>query len=572
MSANTEALYGRLGSFRRVPKHSMERLTKMVRIAMVAGASMLAATLAHAVDDSMAVSPASNRPIIAAPVIKTSQGALRGSEHGVVDVYQAIPYGAPPIGDLRWRAPQPAPAWDGVRDATLPANACVQAATFWRPGNAASWNENCLYLNVWKPRHVEAHLPVIVWFHGGGWINGASNDMQPVQIVSHGNIVVTVDYRLGALGYLSLPSLDTESADGQSSGNYGDLDKILALQWVRQNIGAFGGDANNVTIGGQSAGAGSVCWLLASPSAAGLFNRAVIESIGDCAVISHDTAAAHGKTFAEAIGCADPATALACLRNKSPAEIIEAQAKTNLTWRPVTGGAAQPVPVLDAFRSGKFNRVPVLVGNVRHETRVFVYEGNDMIRQPLTADGYQSAVRSQQGDKADRVLAEYPVSAYPAPGVALAAVQTDSRFACGSVPVEAALSNWVPTYTYEFRDDTAPHTPYMVVPPSFEIGAAHTSEMQYIWRGDATTPVSSGQSSGFLPLSVAQTRLSHMMMRYWASFARLGDPNTPSQATWPRYDEAKTQRLGLLSGGATEIITGDAYAKEHHCDFWASMK
>jgi para-nitrobenzyl esterase len=130
----------------------------------------------------------------------------------------------------------------------------------------------------------------------------------------------------------------------------------------------------------------------------------------------------------------------------------------------------------------------------------------------------------------------------------------------------------VPTYTYEFRDDTAPHTPYMVVPPSFEIGAAHTSEMQYIWRGDATTPVSSGQSSGFLPLTAAQTRLSHMMMRYWASFARAGAPNTPLQPAWPRYDETKTQRLGLLPGGATEIITGDAYAKEHHCGFWASLQ
>ncbi|MGA3251971.1 MAG: carboxylesterase family protein, partial [Paraburkholderia sp.] len=515
------------GAFAKVIRHG---------IAMVVGALMLAAIPAHAADGSTA--------IIAAPVVTTTDGALRGSEHGIVDVYQGIPYAAPPVGDGRWRAPQPAAAWAGVRDATQPANACVQSATFWRPGNAASWNEDCLYLNVWKPRHVDAHLPVIVWFHGGGWINGASNDMQPVQIVARGNIVVTVDYRLGALGYLSLPGLDTESGDGQSSGNYGDLDKVHALQWIKQNIGAFGGDAGNVTIGGQSAGAGSVCWLLASPAAAGLFNRAVIESIGDCAIVSHDTATTRGKSFADAIGCTDPATQVACLRKKSPAEIIDAQAKTNLNWRPVTGGAAQPLPVLDAFHSGKFNRVPVLVGNVRHETRVFVYEGNDMIRQPLTADGYQSTVRAQQGDKAERVLTEYPLAAYPSPAVALAAVQTDSSFACGSVPVEDALSAWVPTYTYEFRDETAPHTPYMVVPPSFEIGAAHTSEMQYIWRGDATTPISSGQSSGWLPLTHEQAKLSQMMMRYWASFARNGDPNTPSQPNWPRYDAAKTQRLG----------------------------
>jgi para-nitrobenzyl esterase len=569
MSNDTNAFRARLSSNSRGPLGNF--LTRCVAIvshvacvACVACTLMLAVTATQAAGNSTATAEA--------VVIKTSEGALRGSTHGIVDVYQGIPYAAPPVGDMRWRAPQPAIAWTGVRDATQPGNACVQAAVFWRPGNAASWNEDCLYLNVWKPRHVDARLPVIVWFHGGGWINGASTDMQPVQIVSHGNIVVTVDYRLGALGYLSLPALDTESSDGQSSGDYGDLDKIRALQWVKQNIGAFGGDANNVTIGGQSAGAGSVCWLLASPAAAGLFNRAVIESIGDCAIISHDTAAAHGKSFAEAIGCADPASQLACLRQKTPAQIIDAQAKTNLNWRPVVGGEAQPVPVLDAFHSGKFNRVPVLVGNVRHETRVFVYEGNDMIRQPVTPETYVSNVRTMEGDKADRVLNEYPLSAYPAPGVALAAVQTDSRFACGSVPVEDALSAWVPTYTYEFRDETAPHTPYMVITPSFEIGAAHSSELQYIWRGDASTPVSAGQSSGYLPLTSAQTKLSHMMMNYWASFARAGDPNTASQPNWPRYDTTKTQRLGLLAGGATEIVSGDAYSNEHHCAFWASMQ
>ncbi|MGF6571437.1 para-nitrobenzyl esterase [Paraburkholderia sp. GAS333] len=542
------------------PARRLARTFLRQGIAAVCAWSMLTAWPAHAdnADD--------------AAVITTRAGALRGVEHGVVDVYQGIPYAAPPVGDLRWRAPQPAASWTGIRDATQPGNACVQSATFWRPGNGASWHEDCLNLNVWKPRHVDAHLPVIVWFHGGGWINGAGADMQPVQIASQGNIVVTVDYRLGALGYLALPALDAESSDRQSSGNYGDLDKISALKWVRQNIAAFGGDPDNVSIGGQSAGAGSVCWLLASPAAKGLFNRAIIESIGDCAIVSHDTATTRGKTFAEALGCTDPSTEIACLRRKSPADIIDAQVKTNLTWRPVTGGSAQPVPVLDAFRSGNFNRVPVLVGNVRHETRVFVYEGNDMVRQPLTPDGYRSSVQTQMGDKASRVLAEYPLNAYPSAGVALAAVQTDSRFACGSVPVADALSAWVPTYTYEFRDDTAPHTPYMVVPPSFEIGAAHSSELQYIWRGDAATPVSSGQSSGYLPLSPEQSRLSQMMQTYWASFARTGNPNTATQPDWPRYDTAKTQRLGLLPGGATDIITGDAYAKEHHCGFWAAMQ
>jgi para-nitrobenzyl esterase len=555
MSKDTEGLHSR--------KYSATQglLGKVLKqgVAIVVSTLMLTTTSVHALDTS--------KPARAAAIVKTSDGALQGLQHGILDIYQGIPYAAPPVGDLRWRAPQAGTAWTGVRDASQAASACVQSAINWRPGETASRNEDCLYLNVWKPRHVDTPLPVIVWFHGGSWINGAGADTQPGQIVSHGNIVVTVNYRLGALGYLSLPAFDSESADGQSSGNYGDLDKVRALQWIRQNIGAFGGDANNVTIGGQSAGAGSVCWLLASPAAAGLFNRAIIQSIGGCQMISHDAAAIRGKSFSESIGCADPATVAACLRKKSPAEIIDAQAQSNVLWRPVVGGATQPVPVLDAFRSGKFNRVPVLAGNTRHEARSFIYEGADLIRQPVTAETYAAFVHIERGDKADRVLAEYPVDTYPVPGAALAAVETDAIFACDSVPLEAALSQWVPTYTYEFRDETAPLTRHMIVPPSFAMGTAHSSELPYVWPGDASAPITS-VAVGF---TAAQTKLSQMMMRYWASFARAGDPNTPLQPDWPRYTAAKTQRLGLLSGGETEIITGDAYSKEHHCGFWASM-
>ena len=413
--------------------------------------------------------------------VQTAEGTLAGAWQPGYRLFEGIPYAEPPVGELRWQPPQSPHHWTGVRRALQPGDECVQQAIFWRPGSTASWHEDCLYLNVYAPAaEAGAKRPVLVWFHGGGWVNGAGTDVQPAWLTAEGNVVVTVNYRLGALGYLALPALDAESADKQSSGQYGDLDKIEALRWVQRNFAAFGGDPERVTIAGQSAGAGSVCWLMASPAAKGLFQRAVIQSIGDCVNIEHKEATQRGERFAQAIGCSDAAEMAACMRGKTPAEIIEAQVTTALSWRPVQGGAAQPVLAPAAFAAGDFNRVPVIIGNTRHETRAFVYEGNDLMKQPVTSTSFEAAVRKSQGANADRVLAEYPLSAAQAPGAALAAVQTDSGFACNSVPVVAALAKWTPTYAYEFRDETSPPRPYMNVPSSFPVAAGHTSDVPYV--------------------------------------------------------------------------------------------
>jgi para-nitrobenzyl esterase len=493
-------------------------------------------------------------------VVKTAQGKVRGVAQRAVRTFQGIPYAAPPVGVLRWQPPQPAANWSGVRAANKPGNECVQSAVFWRPGSAASWNEDCLYLNVWTPARAKNKLPVLVWFHGGGWVNGAGTDVMPARLTAAGNVVVTVNYRLGAMGYLSLPGLDAQSADGKSSGQYGDLDKIQALRWVQQNIAAFGGNAGKVTIAGQSAGAGSVCWLMASPPAANLFHRAVVESIGDCNEISHAEAATRGTSFATAIGCTDVATMVTCLRSKTPAEIIDAQATSNVAWRPVVGGSAQPIPVTQAFSTGAFNHVPVIMGNNRHETRAFVYEGNDLVRQPLTAATYEAQIRATYGAKADQVLAEYPVSAYGSAGLASAAVSTDSGFACPSIGVEDSLSAWVPTYTYEFRDETTPLRPYMVIPPSFPTGSMHTGEVPYIWQSTTATP-----------LTRTQLRLAKLMTSYWSRFAKAGTPNRRTLPTWPRYTTPNRLRITFLAGGRTAVINGSQYSTDHHCGFWATM-
>jgi para-nitrobenzyl esterase len=490
--------------------------------------------------------------------VQTTDGALAGLWQPGYRLFQGIPYAEPPVGKLRWRAPQAVQSWTGVRPALKPGNECVQQAIFWRPGSSASWQEDCLYLNVYAPAvETGAKHPVLVWFHGGGWVNGAGTDVQPTRLAQESNVVVTVNYRLGALGYLALPALDAESPDKQSSGQYGDLDKIEALRWLQTNISAFGGDPERLTIAGQSAGAGSVCWLMASPEAKGLFQRAVIQSIGNCFNVDHQEATQRGARFAQAIGCADAAGMAECLRSKSPAEIIDAQAASGIQWRPVQGGAAQPTLAPAAFVAGDFNRAPVIIGNTRHETRAFVYEGNDLVKQPVTAASFEAAVRKEQGANADRVLAAYPPASASAPGATLAAVGTDSRFACNAVPVIAALAKWTPVYAYEFRDETSPPRPYMVVPSSFPIAAGHTSDVPYVWQSETT-----------VPLTETQMALARNMLGLWSNFAAGGDPNGASLPSWPRYDPQAPQRIGFLAGGGAENISGEAYAEEHHCALW----
>jgi para-nitrobenzyl esterase len=491
--------------------------------------------------------------------VQTAEGMLAGVWQPGYRLFEGIPYAEPPVGYLRWRPPQSPHHWTGVRTATQPGDECVQQAIFWRPGSPASWHEDCLYLNVYTPADESGEKrPVLVWFHGGGWVNGAGTDVQPTWLTAEGNVLVTVNYRLGALGYLALPALDAESADKQSSGQYGDLDKIEALRWVQRNIAAFGGDPERVTIAGQSAGAGSVCWLMASPEAKGLFQRAVIQSIGDCANIDHKAATQRGARFAEAAGCGDATDMAECMRSKSPAQIIDTQIATSLPWRPVQGGGAQPMLAPAAFAAGEFNRVPVIIGNTRHEVRAFVYEGNDLTKQPVTPVSFETAVRKQQGANADRVLEAYPLTS--AAGVSLAAIGTDSGFACNAVPVVADLTKWVPTFAYEFRDETSPPRPYMNVPPSFPIGAGHTSDVPYVW-----------QSETVAPLTPTQMGLARIMLGFWSNFAASGDPNGASLPNWPRYDTQAARRVGFLTGGRTEEISADVYAREHHCALWDAL-
>jgi para-nitrobenzyl esterase len=466
--------------------------------------------------------------------------------------------------------PQPAASWSGVRDATHFGNRCVQGSG-WDPGyETPKLTEDCLYLNVYAPHTTRRHLAVMVWIHGGGFTGGAGQDTDPRKYVEHGNVVyVTINYRLGALGFLDLPQM--EQPDGP--GNFGLLDQQAALDWVQRNIGQFGGDPRNVTIAGQSAGGSSVCDQLASPTARGLFARAVIMS-GGCSMQTQAQGQAASAAFAQGIGCTDPETVLACLRGRNAAEILAAQQQYAV--RPALGGRAFPLDPAVAVQTGRFTRVPVMNGQVHDERNLSVFQLNDYLGHPVTAAQFESYVRTTYGTNADRILAAYPLSAYSSPGAALGRLQSDAA-SYGRRVLDDQLSRYVPTYAYEFAEEQTPQfaSIYLLQQKgeparSFPFGATHVDDLPYLWEYLGMT----------LPFTDDQLELSDQMIAYWSSFQRAGEPNAAYTPTWPRYhtdrptwmvlnacetDPASTQPPAACSQATT------AYAADHKFDLWSSV-
>ena len=528
---------------------SRPRIARLVVIA--AGLALAAAATGVGAAVSMAGPPSPAR------VVETTNGSVRGVVNDSYRVFNGIPYAQAPVGQLRWQAPQPASAWSGVRDGTQPGSDCVQTAVAWRPA-AASTDEDCLDLNVWTPTqaHDGSGLPVAVWFHGGGSVNAAGRDFLPTSMVRQGHmLVVTVNYRLGALGFLTLPQLDSVSG---SSGNYGLLDQTQSLRWVNDNIARFGGDPSRVMIAGQSAGASSVCALLASPKAAGLFSTAVVESGGTCSASPRAAAQQQDAAFVTALGCdaGDAAAVVACLRQKPPAEILNAQQHAG-TWGRVIEAGVLPLDPRDAFASGAFNHVPVLTGGTANEDRAFTYEQNDLINQPITAAGYVAMVQASYGADAAAVLAHYPLANYAVPGAAWSAVRTDSRHPCPELSIAASLSTAVSTYVFEFRDETAPLRPYELVPSSFSLATQHSAELPYLWGSNTMTPLTS-----------QQRQLSGDMIAYWAQFARTGTLDPRGLPSVPRYSSSTPHEVAFNSDGPALV---DDMATKHQCSFWAGQ-
>jgi para-nitrobenzyl esterase len=485
-------------------------------------------------------------------IVNAPAGDVQGLSVAGVGQFLGIPYAEPPVGELRWRPPQPAARWAQTLQATKFANTCPQPqrGVFAAP----SKTEDCLYLNVFTPAtgtNTEARLPVMVWFHGGGLFSGESNDYDGSKLASRGRVVVvTLNYRVGALGFFWHPAIN---AEGHPFANYGIMDEQLALRWVQANIGAFGGDPGNVTIFGQSGGGTAVMANLVSPLSKDLFHRAINQSGTRIGVTPPPTALKLGEEFAAMAGCTDQSPQ--CLRALSVDQVLAHQGGVLgvVPDFPAIDGTIITRTALDAYASGQFNRVPIMTGLVRDEQAFFLPEANT--KKPLTADDFMRYTVSFGAPHKDKLLAKYPLADYPSASLAEIAMAQGAK-ACTARLLDRTWSKFVPVYAYEFADRTAPsYFPDV----SYPMRAYHTAELQYLF------PRFRGGQGTSHPLSDTQERLSDLMVDYWTMFARAGTLDGGALPPWPRYSAEKDNVLVLdLPGPKTE----DNYGKANDCALW----
>ena len=492
------------------------------------------------------------------PVVSTDNGRIRGQADALVTSFKGIPFAAPPVGNLRWKAPAPAADWRGVRDATKFGGSCTQGSG-WDPGyEKVTLNEDCLYLNVYVPSNSKAKkLPVFVWNHGGGNTGGAGKDTNPDKFVTRSDVIfVTINYRLGAMGWLDTSALEKTNPDG-ATGNFGILDQQAALKWVQKNIRAFGGDRDNVTLAGQSAGASNTCAQLASPAAKGLLDRAVMQS-GGCSSRTPEAARTSGDQFAAELGCASAATQVNCLRSKSPAEVLAAQIKFRQSG-PVRGSAVLPIDPLALLKAGKLTKLPVIVGGVSDESQQSVFGSYDYLGNPITEAKLSSLISSTYPSGAAAVKAAYPASSYKSPTVAWGDVLSDQR-ACADLTLKERMASNTRTYAYEFAEQDGPaFTSIWRLNTDYPFGATHVNDLGYLWDYLGTA----------LPFSTDQVALSNQMISYWSSFADDGRPNVKYAPTWPQY--TSQGKLLQFKAPSAKVVARADISTAHNCALWDTV-
>lgn len=505
-------------------------------------------------------------------VVNTTAGPVRGVEAASADTYLGIPYAEAPVGDLRWRPPEPHLPWHSVLDATSFGRHCLQATAKSKQLNAS---EDCLFLNVYVPRRqlathhgrASAPFPVMVWIHGGANAVFASEEYDPTPLVEtdDGVIVVTLNYRLGPFGFLAHPALDTE---GHLAVNYGFLDQQLALKWVRENIARFGGDDHNITIFGESAGGLGVGVHLASPSAAGLFDKAIIES----GAYQLDTPSLQdseklGVAFADRMGCKNQTAK--CLRALQAATILAGSGESNAVNaafnQSTVDGQILRESLREAFEHGRINRVPILQGNNRDEGHQW---------PTWTTDGYRTELTDlakRLGTDPEQLLSVYSLQMYSSPSAAVGAAIGDLAFACSAQASNRMLSKWVPTYAYEFGDEGRGG-----------YGVSHGAEPRYLFivkrdledlkvdPADAQTKndkaVNEELDGGPDTLPAPSRRLSEAMRLAWITFAKDGKPNTPLTPKWPLVPEG----VEILNPSLPGALASSELADRHHCNLWSN--
>jgi para-nitrobenzyl esterase len=468
-------------------------------------------------------------PALADPggIVHTDRGPVVGTVTDTHRTFQAIPFAAPPVGELRWRDPQPVQRWTRPRDATRPAPRCAQPAYF----GQGSTSEDCLYLNVTTPRGHGRLRPVMVWLHGGAFALGGSDEFSALRLSTGADaVIVTVNYRLGVFGFFGYPGLE-------GSGAFGLADQLAALRWVQRNARAFGGDPNNVTLFGQSAGGISACGHLTSPLARGLFHRVILQS-GPCSypaiLASRRDVEAAGASVD--LGCSD----IDCLRRLP----VDTLFTVHITFsHPAYDTRVWPREPALALRGGQYYRIPVLLGTTRDEHTTLIVLSYP---QPIPPENYPAVLAEQFGaERVDSITARYPLNddADARPG--LASAITDGVWACPTARDARQLVQGTRVHAYEFADRTAPLL-LPIPPPPFEYLAYHGAELPYLFDYDTVA------------LNPAQQQLSEQMIRAWGDFAATADPG------WRNYPLVLS-----LAPGAIQPVD---YEAEHHCGFWSSMQ
>ena len=478
--------------------------------------------------------------------IKTETGLVQGAVEDGLTVYRGIPYAAPPVGNLRWRPPQPAPKWEGVRAATEYGRACMQTNAAIK--NLPAPSEDCLFVNVWTPAtSANQHLPVMVWIHGGGFTAGT-----PAEELYHGEwlakkgvIVVSVGYRLGVFGFLALPELSAESHH-HVSGNYGLLDLIAGLQWVQKNIAAFSGDPKHVTIFGESAGAIAVSQLCVSPLAKGLFEAAISESGGSFGPVRAgggpgenmqplDSAEKAGAAWAHSVG----ASSLAELR-KSPAEKLQAaaQRQRGISW-PIADGWLIPDDQYNLYEAGRYLDVPVLIGYNSDEGATF--------GAPASQEAYVQSVHQRYEQFADKLLAAYPGGETPAAKKTARDLTRDTAFGWGTWTWARLQTKTGKSKVFLYYFDE--HPDYPVGSPRAGYGTPHSEELPYVFHQlrehNRPTPTPKDEA------------MSDLMRTYWTNFAKTGDPNGAGLPSWPAFSNANPRTLYIASGNTKAVPVVD---------------
>jgi para-nitrobenzyl esterase len=474
-------------------------------------------------------------------LVNINQGAIEGVIENDIIIYKGVPFAEPPVGDLRWRPPQPPKKWEGVFKADKYAPACPQPIFPMISDLKYGTSEDCLYLNIWKPANsAEKKLPVLVWIHGGGFTIGTASQavLNGEKLASKGIIVVNIAYRLGALGFIAHPELTAES-ENHVSGNYGILDQIAALQWVHKNISTFGGDPECVTIFGESAGGQSVNILVASPLAKGLFQRAISMSGGYFGYASNKKeeesvqvlkgAEKDGLEFAKRVGAAS----LSDLRKTDVSKIISSQGTGSMgfSYWPVIDGYAITDDLYTLFSEGKYADVPVLAGSTSDEGTLFMIG--------LKPGDYAGYVRNRFGDYSEKILKLYPVNVSDDSTLRSAArLLRDSYFGWyahtwASLQSETGKS---PVYIYYF-DQTLPASSATLLFKSNK--PFHGSDIPYVFNHLDTDPK--------VKYTDDDRKLSEIMMNYWVNFVKNGNPNGPGLAFWPSFNAKKPQAMHLKS-------------------------